>query len=87
MILLISCFPLRSSYVRIVLWATSVCFASLWVSVVKSIMDIVGLTGGPVRPPLVNVAYEELVELRKMMENWRSFLEPKPVSLKQLQTP
>ncbi|HEX9423229.1 MAG TPA: 5-dehydro-4-deoxyglucarate dehydratase [Pyrinomonadaceae bacterium] len=57
------------------------------VSVVKSIMDIVGLTGGPVRPPLVNLGEEELVELSKMMENWRPFLEPKLVSLRQHQSP
>jgi 5-dehydro-4-deoxyglucarate dehydratase len=53
------------------------------VSVVKSIMDIVGLTGGPVRPPLVNVGEEEIVELRKMLENWGPFLNAKLLSHKQ----
>ena len=50
------------------------------VSVVKSIMDIVGLAGGPVRPPLVNVCEEEIVELRKMLQNWGSFLDAKLLS-------
>jgi 5-dehydro-4-deoxyglucarate dehydratase len=57
------------------------------VSVVKSIMDIVGLTGGPVRPPLVNVGEEEIVELRKMLDNWGPFLIAKLLSHKGSRTP
>jgi dihydrodipicolinate synthase/N-acetylneuraminate lyase len=38
--------------------------------VVKAIIDIVGLTGGSVRPPLVNVGSEEILESKKMLENW-----------------
>jgi 5-dehydro-4-deoxyglucarate dehydratase len=57
------------------------------VSVVKSIMDIVGLTGGPVRPPLVNVGEKEIVELRKMLDNWGPFLIPKLLSHKGSRTP
>ena len=56
------------------------------VSVVKSIMDIVGLAGGPVRPPLVNVGEEEIVELRKMLQNWGSFLDAKLLSHKESYT-
>ena len=40
------------------------------VSVVKATMDILGMVGGPVRPPLVNVHDDEMLELRKMVESW-----------------
>jgi 5-dehydro-4-deoxyglucarate dehydratase len=55
------------------------------VSVVKAIMDIVGLTGGSVRPPLVNVSSEEILELKKMLENWGPFLSSKLPGRKQSQ--
>ncbi len=44
------------------------------VSVVKAMMDLVGLVGGPVRPPLVNVTNEEVKELKQMLETWRPVL-------------
>lgn len=44
------------------------------VSVVKAMMDLAGLAGGPVRPPLVNVTDEEVKELRHMMKNWGQVL-------------
>ena len=44
------------------------------VSVVKAKMGIVGLAGGPVRPPLLNVTREEVDELRKMLETWKPVL-------------
>jgi 5-dehydro-4-deoxyglucarate dehydratase len=44
------------------------------VSAVKAMMDIVGLAGGPVRPPLINVAEDELGELQIMLEGWQSIL-------------
>jgi len=44
------------------------------VSVMKAMMDLVGLTGGPVRPPLPNVRSEETVELKAMLERWSRFL-------------
>ena len=44
------------------------------VSAMKSCMDIIGLNGGPVRPPLPNVRSEEIAELRAMMEKWKPVL-------------
>ncbi len=44
------------------------------VSTMKALMDIAGLDGGPVRPPLVNVKPEEQEELRAILETWNEFL-------------
>jgi 5-dehydro-4-deoxyglucarate dehydratase len=44
------------------------------VSVVKSMMDLIGLAGGLTRPPLVNVTQDELGELRIMLEGWKPIL-------------
>ena len=44
------------------------------VSVVKAQMDILGMTGGPVRPPLVNVTEPEVNELRTISESWGPIL-------------
>jgi 5-dehydro-4-deoxyglucarate dehydratase len=44
------------------------------VSVMKVMMDMVGLNGGPVRPPLVNVKPEEEDELRTILATWEKFL-------------
>jgi 5-dehydro-4-deoxyglucarate dehydratase len=44
------------------------------VSVVKAKMSILGMAGGPVRPPLVNVSDVEMDELRKMLETWGPIL-------------
>jgi 5-dehydro-4-deoxyglucarate dehydratase len=44
------------------------------VSTMKSLMDMAGLSGGPVRPPLVNVSEEEKEELRAILEQWQPFL-------------
>ena len=44
------------------------------VSAMKAIMDMVGLNGGPVRPPLVNVKPEEEDELRSILATWEKFL-------------
>ena len=44
------------------------------VSAMKAMMDMAGLNGGPVRPPLVDVRPEERDELRVMLENWQPFL-------------
>jgi len=44
------------------------------VSAMKAMMDLVGLNGGPVRPPLVNVTPEELDELRTILSHWEKFL-------------
>jgi 5-dehydro-4-deoxyglucarate dehydratase len=44
------------------------------VSTMKAMMDMVGLNGGPVRPPLVNVTVEEEDELRMILGGWEKFL-------------
>lgn len=44
------------------------------VSAMKALMDMVGLNGGPVRPPLVNVKPQELDELRTILRHWEKFL-------------
>jgi len=40
----------------------------------KALMDMAGMRGGPVRPPLVNVTAEERKELRAILETWKEFL-------------
>jgi 5-dehydro-4-deoxyglucarate dehydratase len=44
------------------------------VSAMKAMMDMVGLNGGPVRPPLVSVTPEEEDELRTILATWEKFL-------------
>ena len=44
------------------------------VSAMKAMMDMIGLNGGPVRPPLVNVTPEEEDELRAILATWEKFL-------------
>lgn len=44
------------------------------VSAMKALMDMVGLNGGPVRPPLVNVTPEESDELRTILSHWEKYL-------------
>lgn len=44
------------------------------VSAMKAMMDMVGLNGGPVRPPLVNVTPDEEDELRTILATWEKFL-------------
>lgn len=44
------------------------------VSAMKVMMDMVGLNGGPVRPPLVNVTSDEVDELRTILSHWEKFL-------------
>lgn len=44
------------------------------VSAMKAMMDMVGLNGGPVRPPLVSVTPEEEDELRVILGTWEKFL-------------
>jgi dihydrodipicolinate synthase/N-acetylneuraminate lyase len=45
------------------------------VSTMKTLMDMAGLCGGPVRPPLVNVKDEEREELRQLLATWKPFLD------------
>jgi 5-dehydro-4-deoxyglucarate dehydratase len=44
------------------------------VSAMKAMMDLVGLAGGPVRPPLPNLRPEEITEVKAMLERWSPFL-------------
>ena len=44
------------------------------VSTMKVMMDMVGLNGGPVRPPLVSVTPDEERELRTIISEWEKFL-------------
>jgi 5-dehydro-4-deoxyglucarate dehydratase len=44
------------------------------VAAMKAMMDMIGLNGGPVRPPLVNVKPEEEDELRAILASWEKFL-------------
>ncbi len=45
------------------------------VSTMKTLMDMAGMRGGPVRPPLVNVTAEERAELASILESWKPFLD------------
>lgn len=44
------------------------------VSVMKAMMDMIGLSGGPVRPPLVDLRPAERDELGAMLPRWREWL-------------
>ena len=44
------------------------------VTVMKEMMNIIGLAAGPVRPPLPRLRNEELAELKMMMEKWKPWL-------------
>jgi 5-dehydro-4-deoxyglucarate dehydratase len=44
------------------------------VSAMKTLMDLAGLSGGPVRPPLVNVRPDEREELKQILVSWHAFL-------------
>jgi 5-dehydro-4-deoxyglucarate dehydratase len=44
------------------------------VSAMKAMMDMIGMNGGPVRPPLVNVKPDEEDELRTILSTWEKFL-------------
>ena len=44
------------------------------VAAMKAMMDMIGMNGGPVRPPLVNVKPDEEDELRTILASWEKFL-------------
>lgn len=44
------------------------------VSVMKAMMNQLGMAAGPVRPPLPQVSAEDLAELKKMLEKWKPVL-------------
>jgi dihydrodipicolinate synthase/N-acetylneuraminate lyase len=41
----------------------------------KVLMDLAGMCGGPVRPPLVTVTDTEREELRSILDSWSEFLD------------
>ncbi len=43
------------------------------VSAMKSIMELMHLAGGPVRPPLLNVKPEEMPELQRICDSFRPY--------------
>jgi 5-dehydro-4-deoxyglucarate dehydratase len=45
------------------------------VSAMKAMMDMAGLRGGPVRPPLPDMRDEEREELRAILDKWKPFLD------------
>jgi len=44
------------------------------VSAMKAMMDMAGLVGGPVRPPLVELKRDEIEALRGTMSKWKAWL-------------
>jgi len=44
------------------------------VSSMKAMMDLLGLAGGPVRPPLVDLAPADMETLRGMMRTWKPWV-------------
>jgi dihydrodipicolinate synthase/N-acetylneuraminate lyase len=44
----------------------------------KAMMDLIGLAGGPVRPPLVDLRSDDLESLRSMIKRWHPWLESLP---------
>ena len=44
------------------------------VSAMKAMMDMIGLAGGPVRPPLVDLKPDEIEAVRATIERWHPWL-------------
>ena len=44
------------------------------VSAMKALLDLRGMAGGPVRPPLVDLKPEERQELEPILDGWKEFL-------------
>ena len=44
------------------------------VSAMKAMMDMIGMAGGPVRPPLVDLRPDEIKSLQATIERWRPWL-------------
>jgi 5-dehydro-4-deoxyglucarate dehydratase len=44
------------------------------VSAMKAMMDLIGLAGGPVRPPLVDLKADEVESLKASLEKWRPWI-------------
>jgi 5-dehydro-4-deoxyglucarate dehydratase len=44
------------------------------VSAMKAMMDMLGLAGGPVRPPLLDLRTDELEALRATIPSWKPWV-------------
>ncbi len=44
------------------------------VSVMKEMMNAIGLAAGPVRPPLPNLSSDDIAEVKQMLESWKPYL-------------
>jgi len=44
------------------------------VSAMKAMMDLIGMAGGPVRPPLANLRADEIKSLEATLDRWRPWL-------------
>jgi 5-dehydro-4-deoxyglucarate dehydratase len=44
------------------------------VSAMKAMMDLIGLAGGPVRAPLVDLKADEVESLKASLEKWRPWI-------------
>jgi len=44
------------------------------VSAMKAMMDLIGMAGGPVRPPLANLRPDEIKSLEATLDQWRPWL-------------
>ena len=49
-------------------------FKGYEVSAMKTLLELRGLAGGPVRPPLIDVKAEEQAELQAILDGWKEFL-------------
>ena len=43
-------------------------------SVMKAMMNVIGLAAGPVRPPLPDLSFEEITEVQRMLEKLETVL-------------
>ena len=46
------------------------------VTVMKEAMEILGMSAGPVRPPLVNCRPEDIEDIRKLMDTYHEVRKP-----------
>jgi 5-dehydro-4-deoxyglucarate dehydratase len=51
------------------------------VAVMKAAMEILGMTAGPVRPPLCNCAEKDIVDLRQLMEVYADVIDTAPLAV------
>jgi 5-dehydro-4-deoxyglucarate dehydratase len=65
--------PLLRRYVY-PLWAIRGRMRGYEVAVTKTAMELLGLTAGPVRPPLANMRPEDVADLRDLIELYRDIL-------------